>query len=80
MIKAEGVFFLPPTSQQNNRNNRGQTTIKTIGLNKPSAVEDAIRNGNPSPGNTPGTTIYTGPNGLTVVTGSGGQVITVIPK
>jgi hypothetical protein len=45
----------------------------------PSVVEDAIQNGVPTPGNTPGTTVYTGPN-VTVVTGSGGQVITVIPK
>jgi RHS repeat-associated protein len=46
----------------------------------PTPVEDTIQNGSSAPGNTPGTTVYTGPNGLTVVTGSGGQVITVIPK
>lgn len=46
----------------------------------PSAVEDAIQNGTSSPGNTPGTTVHTGSNGVTVVTGGRGQVITVIPK
>ncbi len=46
----------------------------------PSAVEDAIQNGQSAPGNTPGTTVHTGQNGVTVVTGAGGQVITVIPK
>lgn len=48
----------------------------------PSAVEDAIQNGTKSPGNTPGTTVHTGSNGATVVivTGNGGQVVTVIPR
>jgi hypothetical protein len=46
----------------------------------PSAVEDAIQNGTPSPGNTPGTTVHTGSNGVTVVTGNGGRVVTVIPR
>jgi RHS repeat-associated protein len=46
----------------------------------PSAVEGAINNGLSSPGNQPDTTVHTGPGGLTVVTGSGGQVITVIPR
>lgn len=46
----------------------------------PSAVEGAIKNGQSSPGNQPGTTVHTGPGGLTVVAGSGGQVITIIPR
>ncbi|RMO60356.1 YD repeat-containing protein [Pseudomonas amygdali pv. eriobotryae] len=46
----------------------------------PSAVEDAIQNGKSSSGNTPGTTVHVGSNGVTVVTNSGGRVITVIPK
>jgi hypothetical protein len=46
----------------------------------PSAVEDAIQNGQASPGNQAGTTVYTGNNGVTAVTGENGQVITVIPK
>jgi RHS repeat-associated protein len=46
----------------------------------PSAVEDAIQNGRSSPGNQPGTTVHTGSNGVTVVTGRGGRVITVIPR
>jgi hypothetical protein len=46
----------------------------------PSAIEDAIQNGKPSPGNRPGTTVHVGANGVTVVTGERGQVITVIPK
>lgn len=46
----------------------------------PSAVEDAIQNGTQSPGNTPGTTVHTGSNGVTVVTGNGGRVVTVIPR
>lgn len=46
----------------------------------PSAVEDAIQNGQPSSGNQPGTTVHTGSNGVTVVVGSGGQVVTVITK
>ena len=46
----------------------------------PSAVEDAIQNGRPSSGNQPGTTVHTGSNGVTVVVGSGGQVVTVITK
>jgi len=45
-----------------------------------SAVEDAIQNGTKSPGNTPDTTVHTGSNGVTVVTGGGGRVITVIPR
>jgi hypothetical protein len=43
----------------------------------PSAVEDAIQNGTPSPGRTPGTTVHTGSNGVTVVTGNGGRVVAV---
>jgi len=46
----------------------------------PSAVEDAIANGQTSPGNQPGTMAYAGKNGIFVVTGSRGQVITVINK
>ncbi len=46
----------------------------------PSAVEDAIQNGQSSPGRNPGTTDHVGDNGVTVVTGENGQVITVIPK
>lgn len=46
----------------------------------PSAVEDAIQNGTRPPGTQPGTTVYTGANGVTVVTGSGGRVITVIAR
>ena len=46
----------------------------------PSAVEDAILNGTQSPGHNPGETVHSGSNGVTVVTGSGGQVVTVIPK
>lgn len=43
-----------------------------------SAVEDTIRNGQLSPGNNPGETSYASPNGVKVVTGADGQVITVI--
>lgn len=46
----------------------------------PSAVEDAINNGEATPGNTPDTTVHTGRNGVVVVTGSSGQVITVIRR
>lgn len=46
----------------------------------PSAVEDAIKNGSVASGNSPGTTVHPGSNGVTVVTGTGGRVITVIPK
>lgn len=46
----------------------------------PSAVENAIQNGTKSPGNTPGTTVHTGSNGVTVVTGNGGRVVTVISR
>ena len=46
----------------------------------PSAVEDAIQNGRRSPGNQPGTTVHTGSNGVAVVTGDRGQVITIIPR
>ena len=46
----------------------------------PSAVEDAIQNGSSSPGNRSGTTDHRGENGVKVITGSGGQVITVIPQ
>ena len=46
----------------------------------PSAVEEAIQNGKSSPGNQPGTTVHTGWDGVTVVTGEGGRVITVIPR
>ncbi len=45
----------------------------------PTPVENAIQNGTPAPGNTPGTTVYTG-DGVAAVTGSNGQVITVITK
>jgi RHS repeat-associated protein len=46
----------------------------------PSAVEEAIEHGTPSPGRDPGTTVHTdSKNGVTVVTGdSDGRVITVI--
>lgn len=40
----------------------------------PSAVEDAIQNGQSSPGNSPDTTVHQG-DGVTVVTGENGQVI-----
>jgi RHS repeat-associated protein len=43
----------------------------------PSAVEESIKNGRQEQGNTPGTTVHIGPNGVTVVTGPGGRVITV---
>jgi RHS repeat-associated protein len=46
----------------------------------PSAIEDAIQNGKTSPGNRPGTAVHVGDNGVKVVTGERGQVITVIPK
>ncbi|PKM47123.1 MAG: hypothetical protein CVV05_00035 [Gammaproteobacteria bacterium HGW-Gammaproteobacteria-1] len=46
----------------------------------PSAVEDAIQNGASKPGNQPDTTVHTGENGVTVVTGSRGNVITVITR
>jgi RHS repeat-associated protein len=46
----------------------------------PSAVEDAIQNGQTSPGNTPGTVVHSGNNGVVVVTGDNGQVITVINR
>jgi hypothetical protein len=46
----------------------------------PSAVEDAIQNGQQSPGNTPDTTVNAGDNKVTVVTGADGQVITVIAR
>jgi hypothetical protein len=46
----------------------------------PTAVEDAIKNGRSRPGNKPGTTVHEGNNGVTVVTGSGGRVVTVINK
>lgn len=45
----------------------------------PSAVDDAIKNGEPSSGKGPGTTVYSGANGVTVVTGGGGRVVTVFP-
>lgn len=44
----------------------------------PSAVEDAIQNGAIRPGNGPDETVHIGANGVIVVTGSRGQVITVI--
>jgi hypothetical protein len=44
----------------------------------PSAVEEAIQNGEARPGRGPGETVHIGANGVTVVTGSNGQVITVI--
>jgi hypothetical protein len=44
----------------------------------PSAVEDAIQNGAVRPGNNSGETVHVGINGVIVVTGSDGQVITVI--
>nr|WP_158296371.1 hypothetical protein [Pseudomonas viciae] len=46
----------------------------------PSAIEDAIQNGKKSPGNRPGTTVHIGDNGVKVVTGERGQVITIIPN
>jgi RHS repeat-associated protein len=46
----------------------------------PSAVEDAIQNGARTPGNTPGTEVHSGSNGVTVVTGNGGRVVTVITR
>jgi len=46
----------------------------------PSAVEEAIQHGRKSPGNTPGTTVHTGDNGVVAVTGLDGQVITVITR
>jgi hypothetical protein len=39
-----------------------------------------FRIGTQSPGNTPATTVHTGSNGVTVVTGNGGRVVTVIPR
>ena len=45
-----------------------------------SAVEEAIQNGRKSPGNTPGTTVHTGDNGVIAVAGLDGQVITVITR
>ena len=45
----------------------------------PSAVENAITSGIKSPGNLPNTFVYTGPNGIRVVTNSAGRVITVTP-
>ena len=45
----------------------------------PSSVEDAIENGTSTPGNQPDTTVHSG-DGVTVVTGSNGQVITVITR
>jgi len=44
----------------------------------PSAVEETIRNGQTSPGRNPGETEHIGTNGVKVVTGADGQVITVI--
>jgi hypothetical protein len=44
----------------------------------PSAVEETIQNGQTSPGNAPGETEHIGTNGVKVVTGADGQVITVI--
>jgi hypothetical protein len=44
----------------------------------PSAVEETIRNGQPSPGRNSGETEHIGTNGVKVVTGADGQVITVI--
>ena len=46
----------------------------------PSAVEDAIQNGARTPGNKPSTDVYTGSNGVVVVTGDGGRVVTVITR
>jgi RHS repeat-associated protein len=47
----------------------------------PSAVEDAIRNGSQTPGNTSGTTVNTGSDGrIVVITNDSGRVITVITK
>lgn len=46
-----------------------------------SVVQDTINNGIPSPGNTPGTTVYQSPtNNVAVVVNSSGRVITVITK
>jgi len=44
----------------------------------PSVVEETIQNGQTSPGNNPGEIEHRGANGVKVVTGSNGQVITVI--
>jgi hypothetical protein len=48
----------------------------------PSAVENAIQNGAPAPGNVPGRTVYYDSlNKLTIVTDSvTGRVITAIPR
>ena len=46
----------------------------------PSAVEEAIQHGRKAPGNTPDTTVHIGDNGVVAVTGSDGQVITVITR
>lgn len=46
----------------------------------PSVVEDAIQNGSPVPGNTPGTTKIVGQNGVNVVINNSGRVVTVIPQ
>ncbi|MHA6879177.1 RHS repeat-associated core domain-containing protein, partial [Ralstonia pseudosolanacearum] len=47
----------------------------------PSAVEEAIQNGAPEPGNTAGTTVYTDiANGIRVVVNAVGRVITVITR
>jgi filamentous hemagglutinin len=47
----------------------------------PSVVENAIRTGTPTPGNTPGTTVFTDTvNQLRVVVNSDtGRVVTIIP-
>jgi hypothetical protein len=45
----------------------------------PSVVEDTIKNGTKTPGNTQGTTVYQSDQ-VTVVTNANGDVITVIPR
>jgi hypothetical protein len=45
----------------------------------PSPVEETIQNGRRSPGNRPGTMVHTGDDGIAVVTGPDGRVITVKP-
>jgi hypothetical protein len=46
----------------------------------PSPVEEAIQNGKSKPGHLPGTTVHSGDNGVRVVTGPDGQVITVVTQ
>jgi hypothetical protein len=46
----------------------------------PSPVEEAIQNGKSKPGHLPGTTVHSGDDGVRVVTGPDGQVITVVTQ